>query len=146
MRRFKVALTVEERELLEGLTSKGKIGVRKLKRAEILLKANEGLSDTKIALHTGTSRPTAERIRKQFVLEGLDAALDDKTRTRSRTPKLDGGGEAQLTVLACSTPPEGRSRWTLSLLAGKLIELKVVNTISGEAVREHLKKMNLSLG
>ncbi len=146
MRRFKVVLTVEEKERLEEMTRKGKIGVRKLKRAEILLKASEGLTDEKIALHTGTSRPTAERIRKQFVLEGLDAALDDKKRWRSRAPKLDGAGEAQLTVLACSTPPEGRSRWTLTLLAGKLIELKVVDTISGEAVREHLKKMNLSLG
>ena len=146
MRRYKVVLTVEESERLDEMTRKGKIGARKLKRAEILLKAGEGLTDRKIALHTGTSRPTVERIRKQFVLEGLDAALDDKTRTRSRTPKLDGVGEAQLTVLACSTPPEGRSRWTLMLLAGKLIELKIVDTISGEADREHLKKMNLSLG
>lgn len=146
MRRFKVVLTAEEKERLETITRKGKISVRKLKRAEILLKADEGLSDTKIAKHIGTSRPTAERIRKQFVLEGFEAALDDKTRTRSRTPKLDGVGEAQLTVLACSNPPEGRSRWTLSLLAGRLIELKVVDSISGEAVREHLKKMNLSLG
>lgn len=146
MRRFKVILTEEEKEQLLEITKKGKSNARKIKRANILLKASEGLSDTKTAKHVGSSRPTVERIRKQFVLEGLEAALSDKKRLRSRTPKLDGAGEAKLTVLACSTPPEGRSRWTLVLLADKLVELKIVDSISGEAVRKHLKKMNLNLG
>ena len=145
-KRYRVTLTPEEYEDLVHQSGKGVIAVRRLKRIQILLHTHAGLTDQNIMNRACVSRPTVERVRKRFVVEGLEAALTQKKRSRSRTPKLDGAGEAHLIRLACSTPPEGRAHWTLRLLADKLIELKVVDTISGEAVRERLKKMNFNRG
>jgi transposase len=132
-------LTKEEREELLELTRKGKSSARKVKRAHILLLANEGKTDKAIeeALHVGVA--TVERIRKRLVLEGLPAALNDRPRPGSGC-KLDAKGEAILEMLAQSKPPEGRKRWTMQLLADRLVELKVVDSISGETVRRMVKK------
>jgi transposase len=113
--------------------------VRKFKRAMILLKANEGLSDPQIMAALDVSRPTVERIRKRFVLGGLDKALEEDPRPGQRR-KLDGRSEAILVATACSQAPEGHDHWTVRLLAGKLVELGVVESISHETVRLTLKK------
>jgi transposase len=106
----------------------------------ILLKANEGLSDPQIMEALRVSRPTVERIRKRYVLGGLDKALEEDPRPGQRR-KLDGRSEAVLVATACSQAPEGHDHWTVRLLAGKLVELGVVNSISHETVRLTLKKM-----
>ncbi len=90
--------------------------------------------------------PTVERVRKQFVANGLDAAITRKPTTRPSQRKLDGAQEAQLIAIACSPPPKGRARWSVRLLAKRLVELEVVDSIGREAVREVLKKTNLSRG
>ena len=103
------------------------------------------MSDSDIAKIFKTSVPTIERLRKRFVEEGLEASLNNKPK-KPKDRKLDGAGEAKLVSLACSNPPEGYSKWTLQLLSDKLVELKIVDTIAKETVRQTLKKMNLSLG
>jgi transposase len=134
-----VDLNAEEREQLLELTSRGKASARKMKRAQILLLADEGKKDETIAemLHVG--RATVERIRKRFVLEGLSAAINARYRPVGQR-KLGPKGEAVLEQLAKSEPPEGRTRWTMELLAKRLVELKVVDSISDETVRKVLKK------
>lgn len=92
------------------------------------------------------SRPTVERVRKAFVEEGLEGALNAKRPRQTRPPRFDGESEAKLIALACSAPPQGRNRWTLRLLADRLVELEVFESISYETVRQTLKKTNLSLG
>jgi hypothetical protein len=147
--KYHVNLSKEERQELEGLIRSGKSSARTQTRARILL-----LTDENQKKKTGTeemasvlmcSLPTITAIRRKFVEGGLDNALYDKSRPGA-VPKITGEVEAQLTVLACSAPPEGRSRWTLQLLADKLVELKLVESISDVAVMKRLKKMNLSLG
>lgn len=151
MKRYKVTLTKKEREQLQALIRKGKSHTRVLTRARILLKADEsedglGWTDERIQEATEASIPTIERVRKRFVLESLDASLyDRKHRGRPKTVLL-GEEEAHLIKLACSTPPEGRSRWTLKLLAGKMVELSYTEHVCAETVRRALKKMNLSHG
>jgi transposase len=140
-KKYVVKLNEEEREKLLELTSKGQIGARIMKRAQILLKADEGLKDTDIMSVLNTSRPTVERIRKRFVQGNLEKALQDDPRPGSKT-KLDGRQEAQLIAIACSDAPDGHERWTLRLLADKLVELDVVAGISHETVRQYLKKRN----
>ena len=135
-----VNLEGEERNTLLKLTSTGSLSARKMKRAQILLKADEGWKDKEIIEALNTSRSTVERTRKRFVEGGLDRALNEDPRPGQRT-KLDGRGEAHLIALACSDAPEGHARWTLRLLADKLVELGVVDAISHEAVRQRLKKM-----
>jgi len=130
----------EQNELLE-LTKKGTIKARKLKRAMILLKANEGLSDPQIMAAVNVSRPCVERLRKRFVEGGLEKALNEDPRPGQKR-KLDGRGEAHLIAIACSDSPQGHDHWTLRLLAGKLVELRVVENISYETVRRTLKKMH----
>ncbi len=134
-----IDLTAAEREQLLALTSQGQTAARKLKRAQILLLADEGRKDETIAevLHVG--RATVERIRKRFVLEGLNAAINERPRPGGQR-KLGPKGEAVLAQLAKSEPPEGRTRWTMELLAKRLVELKVVESISDETVRKVLKK------
>jgi transposase len=105
----------------------------------ILLKANEGLRDAQIMTEVSVSRPTVERIRKRFVEGGLEKALNEDPRP-GQARKLDGRGEAVLIATACSQAPEGHAHWTLRLLAGKLVELEVVDSISHETVRQTLKK------
>jgi len=118
---------------------KGTIKVRQYKRAMILLKANKGMSDPGIMTAVDVSRPTVERIRKRYVEGGLNRALNEDPRPGQKR-KLDGRGEAQLTLLACSNAPIGHDCWTLQLLADKLVELEVVESISYETVRRTLKK------
>lgn len=139
-KKYIVKLDEAERQYLLELTSKGQVGARKMKRAQMLLKANEGLKDKEIVAALNTSRPTVERIRKRFVEGNLEKALNDDPRPGGKI-KLDGRAEAQLIALACSDAPEGHERWTLRLLADKLVEMNVVDEISHETVRQRLKKM-----
>ena len=144
-KKYRVTLTQEERENLSNLVSQGKIAARKLIHAQILLHADEAstegsLKDVDIAKAIHTSRLTVERVRKRFVIEGLESALNPKVQHRRRAKKLDGEGEAFLIATACSAAPEGRSNWTLQLLADKLIECQIVDSISYESVRQTLKK------
>jgi transposase len=138
-KKYIVTLTDDERAQLLALTKRGKVSARRLTRAHLLLQANTGLSDEAIAqaLHIGTA--TVERIRKRFVEEGLEAALAERPRPGGQR-KLDGKQEAFLIALACSTPPEGRTCWTMQLLAEQLVELQVIAAISDETVRRTLKK------
>lgn len=144
-KRYLVTLTEAERASLLALTQKGKISARQLTRAHILLQADAGGIDAVIAaaLHVGIA--TVARVRKRFVEEGLEAALQERPRPGGHR-KLDGKQEAFLIALACSTPPEGRTRWTMQLLAGKMVELRVVDSISDETVRRTLKKPSSSRG
>jgi len=139
-KKYHIHLSTEERQQLSDLTSKGTVKARKLKRAMILIKADEGLTDAQITAALNVSRPCVERIRKRFVEGGLERALNEDPRPGQRR-KLDGRGEAQLIATTCSQAPQGHDRWTLRLLADKLVELKVVERISHETVRLTLKKM-----
>jgi transposase len=140
-----VDLTKEERTYLLDLIKGGKQASRKLNRARILLLADEGKTDGEIAeaLHTGTA--TVQRTRQRFVEGNLEGALNERPRPGGQK-KLDEKGEAILETLAHSRPPEGRKRWTLQLLADRLVQLKVVDSISYETVRKEVKKNDLSLG
>lgn len=121
-------------------TKKGRVSARKLTRAHILLQAGAGAADHAIATALHIGRATVERTRKRFVEEGVEAALSERPRPGGR-PKLDGKQAALVVALACSTPPEGRTRWTMQLLANKVIERRVIDAISDETVRRTLKKM-----
>ena len=136
---YLINLSDEERRMLLDITHKGKINARKLKRAMILLKADEGLTDQQIMAALNVSRPCVERVRKRFVSDGIQRALNEDPRPGQKR-KLDGRAEATLIATACSDAPEGHERWTLRLLAGKLVELQVVERISHETVRRTLKK------
>jgi transposase len=142
---YVVDLTEEERNFLLKFINRGQQSARKLKRAHLLLLADEGKTDGEIAEALHTSIPTAQRTRQRFVEGGLDRALNEDPRPGARQ-KLDAKGEALLETLARSQPPEGRKRWTLHLLADRLVELKVVDSISHEAVRQELKKNGSSRG
>lgn len=143
--RFVVKLTDSERSLLEDLIRKGGKSVSVLGRARVLLKADQGKSDRENAEFSGVSLSTVFRIRRRFVEEGLESAVFRKNTGKRVYRKLDGKAEATLIATACSEAPEGRSRWTLRLLADRLITLEVVDSVSHECVRETLKKTNLSL-
>ncbi len=150
-KKYIVTLTREERQMLQGMLSKGKAAARKLTHARILLKADAGdggpaWNDGAIAEGLEVGGATVERVRKQFVEEGLEAALERRKPRRQYRRKLDGDGEAHLIALACSQAPEGRSRWTLRLLADRMVALEQVDRLSHETVRQVLKKTNLSLG
>ena len=140
-----VDLTKEERTYLLEFIKSGKQSARKLNRARILLLADEGKADREIAeaLHTGTA--TVQRTRQRFVEGNLEGALNERPRLGGQK-KLDEKGEAILETLAQSKPPAGRKRWTLQLLADRLVQLKLVDSISYETVRQELKKNDLSLG
>ena len=125
--------------MLEQITRKGSLKARQFKRAMILLKANEGLSDPQIMAVLNVSRPCVERIRKRFVADGIERALNEDPRPGQKR-KLDGRAEATLIATACTEAPEGHAHWTLRLLADKLVKLQVVDTISYETVRRTLKK------
>ena len=141
---YVVDLTDAERTKLLELIKSGRHGARRLNRARILLLADEGKPDSEIAaaLHTGTA--TAQRIRRRFVEGNLKSALYARPR-RGGTKKLDEKGLAVLETLAHSEPPEGRKRWTLQLLADRLVQLNVVDSISYETVRQELKKNEFGL-
>jgi transposase len=142
---YVVTLTAEERSCLQGLLSKKRIAAHKQVHARILLKADqsrgtEPLTDDKIAEAVETSRCTVERVRRQFVEEGLEAALNRKKRPAPPPRVMDGQAEAHLIALACSPAPAGRVRWTLHLLADRMVQLRYVPHISHETVRQTLKK------
>jgi transposase len=150
-KKYIVTLTKEERQMLQAMLSRGKAAARKLMRARILLKADESpggpeWSDDQIAEGLEVGRATVERVRKAFVEEGLEAALERRKPRRQYLHALDGDGEAHLIALACGQAPEGRSRWTLRLLADQMVELEYVEQVSYQTVRRTLKKTNLSLG
>ena len=139
MKRYVVHQSVDEQGLLRELCGKGKVGARKLRRAHTLLLADEGHHDEAIAaaLHIGVS--TVERTRRRCVEEGVEAALTERPRP-GQTPKLYGHQQALLVALACSDPPTGRKRWTMQLLADRLVALDAVPRISDETIRQTLKR------
>ncbi len=145
VKRYVVDLTEIERTRLLDLTSKGRVSARKLNRAHILLQAHEGRTDEAIAAALHVSKSTVERVRRRFVMGNLEFALTEQMRPGARR-KLDGKQEAYLVATACSSPPEGRNRWTLQLLADRLVELKVVDSISRDTIRRTLKKTISSRG
>ncbi len=150
-KRYRVILTEGQRDQLDGLIAAGTAPARKLTHARVLLKADQGPEgpawvDDKIAEAVEVSQPTISRIRKQFVEEGLEAALNRRAPRREYVRKLDGEQEAHLVALSCSTPPDGQKRWTLRLLADRLVELEVVDEISYQTVRRTLKKTSSSPG
>jgi transposase len=152
MKKYKVTLTAEERKSLQELIASSKAAAKKLIHARILLKADAApggpaWTDARIADALEVNVTTVERVRERFVEQGLDAALVRKKQDRpSRERTLDGKAEARLVALACSQPPQGRVRWTLRLLADKLVELEIVDAVSTETVRRVLKKTNSSRG
>ena len=150
-KKYVVTLTEEERQMLREMVSRGKSAARKLTHARVLLKAdqNEGgpsWEDAAIAQGLEVGRATVERVRKRFVEEGLEAVLDRRRSQRQYQHRLDGDGEAHLFALACSEAPEGRSRWTLRLLANRIVALEYAQKLSKDTVHRTLKKTNLSLG
>ena len=152
MKKYKVTLTPDERLQLHGLIAAGKGAALKLAHARILLKADAapdgpGWSDSRIADAVEVSADTVARVRERFVERGLEAALVRKQQGKpSRERVLDGRAEAKLVALACSAAPGGRAVWTMQLLADKLVELKVVGSVSDETVRRTLKKTRSSRG
>ncbi len=151
MKKYKVTLTEDERRDLIKRVSSGKTAARKITHARILLLADENsdegnIIDRSIAKFTQVSVETVGRVRRRFVEEGLESALNRQVQKKRRSKKLDGKAEAFLIATACSTAPEGRKSWTLSLLADRLVECDIVESISRETVRKLLKKTNLNLG
>lgn len=138
-KKYIVDLTEDESNDLKKLVKTGKVSARKITRARILLLAAEEKTDETIADVLKVGVRTVERTRQKFVEEGMHIALNDRPRP-GKKPKLDDKGRAYLIALACSEPPEGRERWTLQLLAGRLVEVGIVEEISGETVRQVLKK------
>jgi transposase len=150
-KKYVVTLTEEERRMLRKMISRGKAAARKLMHAHILLKADQSnggpnREDAAIAQGLDIGTATVERVRKRFVEEGLQAAVDRRQPRRQYPHKLDGDGEAHLIALACGEAPEGRSRWTLRLLAERMVALAYVEELSKDTVHRTLKKTNLSLG
>ena len=144
-KKYRVTLTPEERDQLEMLVSRGKGAARKLAHARILLRADESeggpkRADEEVAEALDTTTRTVERVRQRFVTESLESALLPKPSKRIYGRKLDGEQEAKLIALACSKPPAGKRRWTLRLLAGEVVELRIADSVSHETVRQTLKK------
>lgn len=146
MKRYKVTLTDEERKQLESMVSKGNHKASRFRRAQVLLAADESpgqkkWTDERIHDAYGMSVRQIERLRKVFIEEGFPIALDGRP-PQPRMRKFDGEAEAHLIALACGKTPQGHGRWTLRLLAGKMVELEYVDDISHESVRQLLKKRN----
>ena len=148
-KKYVVRLTVEERNELENLVKRGATQAYRIKHAHILLAVDAdgpGWTDERTAAAYRCNLNTVTNVRQRFVERGLEAALDRKKQEEpSRERILDGEKEARLIAVACSTPPEGQAKWTLELLADKLVALEIVDSISGQTVRRTLKKTNLSL-
>ncbi len=144
-KKYPVVLTETERDELKRLIVVGTAPARKLTHARVLLKADQcpegpGWADERIAEAVEVSQPTISRIRKQYVEEGLKAALNRRAPRREYHRKLDGEQEARLIALACGTPPEGYARWSLRLLADKVVELEIADEVSYQTVGRILKK------
>ena len=151
MKRYRVKLSAEERQELKTLVSRGQAAAYKQTHGRILLLSDEAhadgvMKDEDIARVLQIGRATVERVRRRCVEEGIEAALGRKRQLNRRPKRLDGQGEAHLIALACGEPPEGRAGWTLKLLAHRLVECEIVESISTETVRQTLKKTNSSLG
>ena len=149
--KYVVRLTGGERELLEKLVKTGKVAAAKRCRAQVLLKADagpegSGPTDEQVSQALNVSVGLVHLARQAYVEQGLTAAIERKPACRHRSRKLDGAQEAQLVALTCSPAPAGHARWTLRLLATKLVELEVVDSISKDAVRGVLKKTSCSRG
>lgn len=149
--KYVVRLSRAERESVENLVARGRVAKATRQRAQVLLRADEGeagpgASDEQIADLVGVSLLTVHRTRQRLVEEGLEATLHRKPAANRQYRKLDGAQEAQLVALACSAPPAGRVSWTMQLLADRLVELEVVDSIGQETVRTTLKKTFCNLG
>lgn len=147
--KYIVRLKLDERQQLQTLVNEGRGGKLSRQWARVLLKADQAdgapsWPDERVAEFAEVSLSTVHRVRERFVEEGFEAALSKKPSPSRQHRKLDGAGEATLIATACSQAPEGRSRWTLHLLADKLVALGVVDSISHECVRSTLKKTNCS--
>ena len=139
-----VKLKPKERKELKKIISKGASKARTITRARILLMAHEGKTDTHIIENLTVARNTVRTVRSRYIQGGLELAL--KEQSRSGAPrKFTGCQKAKITAIACSKAPEGRSRWTLRLIADKVVELKMADDISHQTVKRILKKTNLSL-
>ena len=143
-KKYLIDLSQQERQDLQQLLRSGKHSARKLTRARILLQSDEGCTDAQIARTLNVGRVTVERIRQRFVEAGL-AALNEKPRP-GKKPKLSAKAEARLIAEACSQAPEGRTHWTMQLLADRIVELREVDVISDETIRRTLKKTSSSRG
>jgi biotin operon repressor len=152
MKKYVVRLSKEERKILTKFATSGRGPARSFTRARILLKADQsahgpGWSDEQISDALDVTVQTVERVRKQLVEEGFDVILSRREyKQKVSRKKIDGDVEARLIALSCSEPPEGRARWTLRLLADKVVELGYIETISHEAIRQTLKKTKLNHG
>ena len=152
MKKYIVTLAEEERKFLTEMTSKGRHRSQKVLNALTLLACDEGeyqnfrSTNAEISKVLNTSMRKIDRVKKRFVTQGLDVALNGKKSDRVYEKKADGDFEAHLIALSCSKPPEGFSRWSLRLLADRAVELKYIDNISHETVRRVLKKTNLSPG
>lgn len=146
--KYNVQLSNEERQDLQRIVRTGKSPARKIRRAQILLKADAGWRDEAIVEALGVSEQTVHTVRKQCVQDGVTKTLERKSgrSAGSQVKALDGVAEAHLIALACSEPPEGRSRWTLRLLADRMVTLEYVEAVSYETVRQVLKKTNSNPG
>ena len=146
MRKYVVTLSREERKFLSELTTKGKHRSQKILNALILLGCDEGefqekrLTNEEISRVLGISMRKIDRVKKRFVEEGMDVALNGRKGSRVYARKVDGDFEARLVALSCSEPPEGYARWSLRLLADKAVELNYIDSVSHETVRRVLKK------
>jgi transposase len=152
MKKYIVTLTREEREILGGFTSKGKHRSQKVVNSLILLGSDEGEFQTKrspnkeIARVLNISMKKIDRVKKRFVEDGIDIALNGQRGNRIYAKKADGDFEAHLVAVSCSDPPEGFARWSLRLLADRVVELNYIDSVSHETIRRILKKTKLSLG
>jgi transposase len=147
MKRYVVNLTEDERACLREMLKRQRLSAVKRERAMILLRADEGLVDEEIAEELQVGRATVERVRKRCVERGVAGAFERKAQENpSRPRKFDGASEAKLVKIACSPPPEGQARWTLSLLGDRLVELHVFDSVSKSSVQRALKKTRSSPG
>lgn len=151
MVKYKVTLTKEEREELMSIINKGSHSSQKFRNAYILLNCDEGdysekITNEQISKVLKVGMRTIDRVKKRFIEDGFDSVLERKPPDREYERKADGEVEAHLIALCCSEAPKGRARWTLRLLADKMVELKYVDSISHETVRRTLKKTNYDLG
>jgi hypothetical protein len=142
-KRYIVTLTAEEREMLQTMIGSGTERARKLTRARILLKADDDWQDQIIGDALDVGIATVERVRKRYVLEGLESALNPRRSKREYSRKFDGEQEARLIALTCSQPPEGHGHWSLRLLADQVVQLKIIDSVSHETIRQVLKDNEL---
>jgi|SRR5690606_650055 len=151
MIRYKIKLSLEEVTYLRSIVNKGSHTTQTYRSAYILLNCDEGeysekVSNEQICQVLKISMRTIDRVKKKFIEQGMDSALERAPSSREYMPKIDGDLEAKLVQLCCSDPPSGRAKWSLRLLSDKLVELQYIDSISYVTVRKILKKMNLSLG